>query len=190
MPFIDGLGRQFDAEDERRRVAEGLAGFGDTQFRAPDQIGVAEGWRAWKVSVELPAFGVPPKLESATYGYYWAPRVKARAVCRKGCDEADVPGEGCTCGFYSAKSLEHLMSMGYADYRHGVDTFTVVGKIANWGKVIEGSQGWRAEYAYPMMFYVPFEYWRFAKPISEAYGVPVRLMNILGTKDALEEEDD
>jgi hypothetical protein len=45
--------------------------------------------------------------------------------------------------------------------------------------VIEGSQGWRAEYAYPTALYVPFETFSVAKPLQEAYGVPVKLLNLL-----------
>jgi hypothetical protein len=57
---------------------------------------------------------------------------------------------------------------------------TIVGRVANWGKVVPGTQGWRAEYAYPEMLYVPFEVARYlARPVSDTYGVPVTLMNLL-----------
>lgn len=161
-----------------------IAGLRDAGFTAPDVIGTVEGWRAWRVLREPPPYGTAPRLESASYNYYWAPRVKARAECSS-CADADptspthVPGAHCTCGFYSAKSLDHLRSMGYHSYDPESGMVCVVGQLANWGKVIEGSQGWRAEFAYPAVVYVPFEAWRLAKPLAKAYGVPVKLLNLL-----------
>jgi hypothetical protein len=69
--------------------------------------------------------------------------------------------------------------MGYHGYDENSDTVCVVGQLANWGKVIEGTQGWRAEFAYPAVIYVPFEAWRLGAPIKKAYGVPVKLLNLL-----------
>lgn len=166
--------------DGRLLDASKLAGLHDGEFAAPDLVGCVEGWRAWSVDAEPPAYGTAPKLRSATYDYVWTPRVKARASCRAcTADEGPmcVPGEHCTCGFYSAKSLEHLRTMGY--HLYDGDRVCVVGQLACWGKVIEGSQGWRAEYAYPTIIYVPFEAYRLAKPISEAFGVPCKLLNLL-----------
>jgi hypothetical protein len=161
-----------------------LVGLIDHDFRAPDMIGTVEGWRAWHVLREPPPFGNAPKLESASWAFYWTPRVKARAECER-C--TDVPGETHSCGFYSAKTLDHLREMGYQRYDEEGERVCVVGRLANWGKVIEGTQGWRAEYAYPAMLYVPFEAWKLAMPLSRAYGVPVRLLNLL---DPTKQPDD
>jgi hypothetical protein len=151
----------------------------DPNFKAPDILGTVEGWRAWGVPKELPAFGVAPKLYSVTHArFFWSPRKAALADCRH-CGD-DVPGEHCSCGFYSAKSYEHLMSMGYHHYdAENGGYFHVVGKVANWGKVIEASQGWRAAKSYPVHLYVPYEAWHLAGPLRDAYGVPVNLKNIL-----------
>jgi hypothetical protein len=154
-----------------------LAGLSDGGFRAPELEGTVEGWRAWRVSMTPPPYGTAPRLNSATFSYYWAPRTLARAEC-DACG-SDVPGEHCSCGFYSAKTLDHLRDMGYHTYDSNTGNVCVVGQLANWGKVIEGSQGWRAEKAYPVVIYVPFEAHRLARPISDAYGVPVRLLNLL-----------
>jgi hypothetical protein len=154
----------------------------DSTFEAPTEEvlqvpGTVEGWRAWRVDSEPPPFGLPPKLYSASWSFFWKPRTLSRAECSR--DPDHVPGETCSCGFYSAKTLRHLQSMGYSNYTPGAPTITVVGRLANWGKVVEGSQGWRAEKAYPVQFYLPFEAHRLAKPIADAYGVPVKLMNLL-----------
>jgi len=149
----------------------------DPNFQAPDLSQAVEGWRAWQVPAKLPRFGVPPKLWSVSHRYYWVPRQESVAECGR-CK--DMPGESHTCGFYSAKHLEHLQSMGYHQYdseRTGV--FIVIGQVANWGKVIEGSQGWRSQKSYPVRLWVPFEAHHLAVPLSEAYGVPVGLKNFL-----------
>jgi hypothetical protein len=153
-------------------------------------VGVREGWRAWGIPLHtLP--GEPPKLYSVTHAdYYWRPRRVSQALCSRGHVGDQVPGEVCGCGFYSAKSLEHLMSMGYHTYdaeRQGF--FHVIGKVGNWGKVIEGDQGWRAQKAYPMSLYVPFEAWKLGKVLKEAYGVPVRLKNFLKTSGEIDPDD-
>jgi hypothetical protein len=161
-----------------------LAGLIDAGFTAPDVVGTVEGWRAWRVKLEAPRFGTVPKLASATYNYWWTPRVKARAECSK-CTDPDplsdnhVPGTHHSCGFYSAKTLDHLREMGYHSYAQDSEFTSVVGQLANWGRVIEGSQGWRAEFAYPAVMFIPFEAWRLRKPLMRAYGVPVKLLNLL-----------
>jgi hypothetical protein len=165
-------------EEEKIDPAK-FAGLHDADFRAPDLIGSVEGWRSWSVKAELPPFGAAPKLESVTHSYFWSPRVKARAECGK-CD--DTPGENCTCGFYSAKNLDHLRSMAYVSYDGEAGVVSVVGRLACWGKVIEGTQGWRSEFAYPVELYVPFEAHKIAKALGEAYGIPVRLLNLLDSK--------
>jgi len=148
------------------------------EFRVPDIAGTVEGWRAWGVPANRPSFGTLPKLYSVSHNrYFWKPKEFARATCRR-CNE--TPGENCTCGFYSAKTLDHLMGMSYHQYdAEAGGYFHVVGQVANWGKVVEGSQGWRAEKSYPVHLYVPYEAWPLAKPLSENYGVPVSLKNIL-----------
>lgn len=156
-------------------------------MQAPDFHETVEGWRAWGVPVTPPPFGVAPKLTSVTTmgsadrrtAPVWEPRKAAEAVCPKN-GSHEPPHEPCSCGFYSAKSLDHLMSMTYHVYdADGRGMFRVIGQVANWGKVIEGSKGWRAQFSYPVQLFVPFEAWRLVKPLSEAYGVPVRLQNIL-----------
>jgi hypothetical protein len=170
--------------DELGLDPEKLVGLIDAGFTAPDVVGTVEGWRVWKVAREVPLYGTAPKLHSESYDYYWAPRVKARATCNKheAHNDADsakrVPNETCTCGFYAAKTLDQLRGMHYPRYDEEGDRISVLGQMALWGKVIEGSQGWRAEFAYPARLWLPFEGFRLAKPLAKAYGVPVSLLNI------------
>ena len=151
----------------------------DPNFRPPDFIGVKTGWRAFGLPKQLPDFGVSPKLFSATYHeFFWTPRQHGVALCKK-CGD-NCPGETCRCGFYSAKTLDHLKSLGYIDrVTLNDERFSVIGEVSNWGKVIEGTQGWRAQKSYPRKLYVPFEARYLAKPLKEAYGVPVLLRTVL-----------
>ena len=159
----------------------------DAKLHVPDLNEAVEGWRAWNIDRELPKFGVPPKLRSATFGgYYWTPKRAALAECEYGCEKIEIPGETCGCGFYSAKTLEHLMSMGYPTYDTEGDSICVIGQIACWGKVIEGSQGWRSSKAYPIRLWVPYEAAHLAKPLRESYGCKVGLKNFI--EDSFEKE--
>jgi hypothetical protein len=146
----------------------------ERRFELPTLAEATEGWRAWKVALEIPRYGVPPKLVSASANYYWTPRRRAMADCHK-CEPDMVPGSSCTCGFYSAKSLEHLISMGYHRYDIRTGFVCVVGQVANWGNVVEGTQGWRAQYSYPIKIYVPFDAAELLKPLKKGYGIPTYL---------------
>jgi hypothetical protein len=174
----------------------------DKEFVAPDVMEPTKGWRAWAIDGELPEFGLPPKLHSVSWGYYWTPRKRSQAECSRGCDKpvkrrdlttgeeievtVGIPGEHCSCGFYSAKTFAHLQGMGYHQYYPDSGHFTVVGEVANWGKVIEGTQGWRAQYAYPFKLYVPIEAAHLAAALREAYAPKggVVLRNLLDPGEA------
>ena len=169
------LGPQAPAFDPRGVVA-------DPKFKPVDPTHAKLGWRAWAVDRELPKYGLPPKLESVTHSYAWLPKRKSEAECARASSHDGVPGEDCGCGFYSAKNLRHLMNMGYHQYTDidASKSFKVVGQIACWGKVIEATQGWRSQYAYPVYLMVPFEMGvEFGRALKDAYGCKVRLLNFL-----------
>lgn len=147
----------------------------------PDYHETMIGWRAWGVKPDL-EFGEIPLLRSVTYSdHAWTPGEPTEAECRRAHRGThEVPHETHTCGLYSAKTRERLMSMEYHRYdaeQRGL--FHVVGSVSLWGKIVEGSQGWRAQFGYPRELFLPFEAWSLAAPLTEAYGVPVRLNNIL-----------
>lgn len=151
----------------------------DPNFRVPDLSQALEGWRVWSVSTDITPM---PKMYSATKaGYYWTPRRVSMAYCAR-CGD-DVPGEKCTCGFYSAKEFMHLMSMAYHKYDVESGHVMVLGQIANWGGVVTATQGWRAQFAYPVKLWVPFETWELAEPLEQTYGVPVSLHNYLKPRE-------
>lgn len=148
----------------------------DEPMDVPEMPGTIIAWRAWRVEGKLPDFGVPPRMYSVAHGdYFWPHRQHVEALCSK--DQSHVPGQGCSCGLYAAKSRSHLLSLGYPGYAQ--PHFTVIGEVAMWGKVIEGSKGWRAQYSYPRRLFVPYEAHHLVKPLMDGYGVPVRLDNWL-----------
>lgn len=87
-----------------------------------------------------------------------------------------IPVEGCSCGFYAAKTREQLVGLGYNHYSEA--EHRVIGEVAMAGKVIVCSQGWRAEKVRPKKLYVPHEHWRLAKRLGEIYECEVGTTNL------------
>lgn len=147
-------------------------------FKVPDVIGEIIGWRAWNV---IPwSNNTLHRLQSLGAGggkhaTIWEPKKGMEAYCAK---DHEVPDERCSCGFYAANTREHLVGMGYN--RYDVESPTgkaVIGRVAMWGKVIPGTQGWRAQYARPIELFVPYVLWKLVKPLEAEYAVPVKLSN-------------
>jgi hypothetical protein len=155
----------------------------DPSFRVPDLSECIEGWRSWKVSGEIPPFGVAPKLHSAVQVGYWVPRRALEAVCSCRTNRKAEDGPPCEqgpCGLYSARTREHLLSLSYHFYsgEHG-GMYCVIGRVANWGKIVECELGWRAQFSYPVSLEIPYEIWKLARPLQRAYGCKVELVNFL-----------
>ena len=73
--------------------------------------------------------------------------------------------------------------MHYGNYDLWASHVVVVGEVSLWGGVIPGSQGWRAQYAYPRKLLVPYECWQLAKPLRDDYQVLVKLANTFRLKE-------
>ena len=155
----------------------------------PDRIGEVVGWRAWKVIGERQF----PLLASVTHsGTVWHPDRWTYATCRgdvrctdpgahrrlgEGSVGEVVPGKHCSCGLYAAASREQLVRLGYARSHGGGPVF--VGQVGFAGKVVPGSQGWRAEKGRILKLYVPHVHWQYVDTLEEMYRVPVVLENTL-----------
>ena len=63
-------------------------------------------------------------------------------------DAHEPPQTNCTCGVYASKSLEQLLTTGYA--KCGIH-----GEVYLWGTVVEHELGWRAQFAYPKTLFLP-----------------------------------
>lgn len=175
------------AEDARRAALNAIGRREEDDLPAtvaPDFSECMIGWRAWKLQVGASVvtvggvYAVSPqvRLGSVTYSGDWGSRVAMEAAC----PHRHVPPDpACSCGIYSAKTCKHLQSMNYHQYF--TDAYVVIGEVWLWGKVIEGTQGWRSQFAYPKRILLPFEAWRYRKALVDAYGVPVELANTLRT---------
>jgi hypothetical protein len=151
--------------------------------RIPDVIGEVVGWRAWKVVGGLTF----PLLASVTHaGTVWHPdrwtlgTCNGDLECRRRAENPDayVPGEHCSCGLYAASTRAQLVKLGYAKPGSG-ELVKFIGEVGLAGKVIAGTQGWRAEKGRIVRLYVPFHDWRFVDPLEALYRVPVVLENTL-----------
>jgi hypothetical protein len=183
-------GKVFPAPKARERAeaeqAEWEADTGrEPKLIVPDQVAVEYGWRAWGIRKAESEAGMP-LLQSINGGHtaqakvekpFWQPRVPMEAICVR--HDHEVPDERCECGLYSAKTLDHLMTMRHYYRYDPAKMFKVIGKVALWGKVIEGTQGWKATYGYPSELYLPFEAWHLHNDLHDAYGCPIYLKNFL-----------
>ena len=152
-----------------------LSPYNGPEIEVPDGIEPIIGWREW-------AFKETGLLFSLTNSQFWTPRRSLEAACtsrsharsvaelppdernlferlrREVYGGADLteelaaakpkpdlrntsPVEGCSCGIYAK--------------RHPIDvTQKVVGTVKLWGKVIVGTEGYRAQFGYPHQVYV------------------------------------
>ena len=143
----------------------------------PDVVGEVIGYRAWRVG-GLPRF---PMLYSASHaGTYWATNRWTHAECagQPVCKATGgrIPEEACTCGMYAAASLEQLIQLGYGNYGDSGNVH-VLGQVGFAGKVVPGSQGWRAEKGRIVRLYVPYCEPHVVGPLASIYRVPVELAN-------------
>lgn len=154
--------------------------------RTPDVIGEIVGWRAWRVIGDRPER--LPMLASATFsntiwhpGYWTVATCSGNDHCMRSLD-GGVPGESCSCGLYAAASRYQLSGMPYPksnDWTHRKSHPKIVGEVGFVGKVIPGSQGWRAEKGRIVRLYVPFHHWKLVEPLEQLYQVEVLLDNTL-----------
>ena len=114
-------------------------------FNAPETKLFVEpftGWRGWNWNGS--------NLLSLN-GEVWKPQDELHAACRGGYGGHDAPHPNCSCGIFSMKELGDLER----HVRHRNARNVVIGTIKMWGNIIEGSKGYRAEYAMIDSLYVP-----------------------------------
>jgi hypothetical protein len=153
----------------------------------PDVAGEIVGYRAWQITGTKKF----PLLASVTYSSQWKPWTWTVATCDRtsgpetSCSESHdgrVPGELCTCGMYAANSMEQLLGLGYASY--DLNRPIVVGEVGFAGKVIPGTQGWRAEKGRVRKLWIPPPFWKLVEPLKVIYhGLEVVLEDPTGQTD-------
>ena len=121
-------------------------------MEAPDYAAPIVGWRVWRVVRERDTL----RLLSAVYDEVWEPRREAVGECLAARAVAPhvAPDESCSCGIYAVRDVSNA-----ARYLVGRNdpavVHRVIGLVALWGVVVEGSDGWRASRAYPLSLWVP-----------------------------------
>jgi len=141
-------------------------------MQVPDAIEPAVGYRAWLVK--------DGHIHSINHSVEWQPHMVFEATCPY--QDHEVPAQRCSCGTYAAATFNRLFDMGYtkseglfAVRSHEV---SIAGQVNLWGGIIPGDLGWRAQYAYPKKFLIPYKYFKIAVSLSETYGVPFKLYNL------------
>lgn len=136
----------------------------------PDEIGYVYGWRAWRWDattqclrpyINFPHMDSPVRGEKVADA--WVGK-QARAQCAithavmiskpRAIDLAGwdyhplIPDPRCICGLYGSKTPEY--AMGVFNLGYGwvpLDDDIVLGRVRQWGRVIEYEQGYRSEFA-------------------------------------------
>jgi hypothetical protein len=142
------------------------------QDRAPDVVGEVLAYRAWYVDLR---WDREARLVSFN-GTVWPRAAWLAAECSH--DGCDTPGERCSCGVYAARDRAHLLHMGFSRRTYN-ESPIVIGEVGLVGKVIPGSQGWRAQKARPVRLELPHQHWRLMPSLRATYRVPVALSNTL-----------
>ncbi len=147
------------------------------------------GFRWWRVApggeIYSAWFDVPwdPSSNEATCALPVA-RLGRRAWAKR--HDGGVPAPGCSCGFYALHRLptqagEHpdpdrpwlLDPEGWS----GKGGSVVFGVAEAWGRVLLGTQGWRARFSRALALYVPSgsELWESdrLRLVSDRYGIPI-----------------
>ena len=147
-------------------------------FRVPDLFEHIVGWRAWRVHdtglhVRLVS-EYSPMHGLSDWEAIWPPDRWHFAVCKHHEDDPthEPPMEGCSCGLYAANTPERLKELGYGRYS---DT-RVLGAVALAGKVIPGTQGYKAERARPLRLWVPMDTKpKIVRALASTYEIEVEL---------------
>jgi hypothetical protein len=112
----------------------------------PDYVSTIVGYRVWYWDTK--------QLRSLS-GKRWMPGQPLTAKCPL-TEKHESPIDGCTCGIYAAKNLQHLQTIGLYHFDSAVSGELVLhGEVSLWGKVVEHKLGFRAQFAYPKTFVIP-----------------------------------
>ncbi len=138
-----------------------------TKAAAPDYVEPFVGWRAWGVKETLEGLYLVSHGDTV-----WPWREPLLATCEHRSHQA--PDLRCSCGIYALAEKQ----LPYYEYdADGSFAYPVFGQVALYGTVIRGTRGYRAEKARPVALYLAHRHYGFARPLRQAYGIPVRLTN-------------
>jgi hypothetical protein len=123
-------------------------GWGPGSLPVEHSIEPILGYRAWR----LLRTEAGPRIAPTTPRSIWEPGTAPAATCSGSHTRLYMvldptatphksPDRGCTCGWHAAREPSVLVRPG--------GPAAVVGQVSLWGKVIEHTHGYRAEFAYP-----------------------------------------
>ena len=133
--------------------------------KAPDYVEPVRGWRTWLIVQSHDG----ARLASVSFPALWPRRRRLSAECGRGFHtgssspvrgEHRAPSIGCSCGIYAtwnADRAAQIADCATARFRDCLGRPVIgaaVGEVSLWGTVVECTQGWRAEYAYPARIHV------------------------------------
>lgn len=114
------------------------------------------GWRMWDIVPES-----MPRLQSLSNakGTAWEPMVPQIGTCNAK-DPSEITDHVCPswehrCGVHAVKELLQVKKWGAPSVGNGSQYVRLIGEIDLWGRVLEYSEGFRAEWGYPKKLYVP-----------------------------------
>jgi hypothetical protein len=172
-------------------------------FRIPDKIGdPLKAWRAWEVEIEVT--DGKPEIVLASINqktrdnkpFAWHPRQIMTGICngsrKDDHPDSETPYEGCGCGIHALDTPLFLAKAGYVSFIGPNRDKFIWGELQMWGKVINGSTGIKAQYAYPEKFYirpdlrlsytlpsngiVTLDVWTIRDILMQQWGVPVQVV--------------
>ncbi len=137
------------------------AAAGARDAEVPDVPDGVLGWRTWRIGRRAQRRA---ELVGPLAGTLWPARRPLVASC--GSRDHSPPGDHCRCGLYAVAD-PRVLEWGPSEYE-------VLGAVALWGHVVEGTRGWRASHGYPRFLVtgpvIPAEQ---RAALSRRYGVPV-----------------
>jgi hypothetical protein len=143
----------------------------------PDGIIALDAYRVFQLDVSR------RRLQSVTGFFEWEPDV-TEADCNfkrypflteKPLDHL-APDEACTCGLYAMKELSTVMTSrapSVALVREWRGGYQIIARVRLWGKVIEATDGYRAQFGTVGAIYVPPAFATAARDLAEVYGCSV-----------------
>lgn len=135
-------------------------------YIVPDSVGEPlRAWRTWFVVPENKTNG-DLRLRSFIYANLWKREVQ-EAVCKGGATghidrekypPHEAPDDQHKCGIYASTTREgaelYYLNPEYSA-QSWMEIWRVIGEVGLWGKIVPGTKGYRAQYAYPMRLEVP-----------------------------------
>jgi len=139
------------------------------------------GWRIWHVDPDDPG-GV--RLRSWAHSTVWPAGHRMEARCRSILSMAlpawghSAPRKGHSCGIYALNDREAAEQMLHEIGEAGPDFNRLpaaLGRVSLWGRVVENTGGWRAQFAYPYDLELFGADERIASALRREYAVDVAL---------------